>query len=231
MSERFYLGAYWGPRRERVDQCARRLARCLAGLGRHSEILAAWCLKADRTSAMESPVSMDEGELARLLRSGENRRDVNAAPIPELGFSAGLWNGDFERSVGLSTKCGAWSSAVPNSFVLNLPPAEQGAIGLHEPETAKAILGVVIEAWEPEWATWTSHYLREVQDAVVGTPVLGWATYLSFRMGIPDEGIPSDVEIEPLGPGVLVTIGESPRHVSESALLTTRSFLRAALEP
>jgi hypothetical protein len=166
-----------------------------------------------------------------LLRAGENRRDVDSSPISELGFSTGLWNGDFDRPVGLSNKCGAWSSAVPNSFVLNLPPALGTTTGLYEPETARGMLEAVVDAWEPKWATWTSHSLREAQGAQIGVPVLGWATYLSSRMGIPAEDIPQGVEIEPFRPGVLVTIGESPSQVDESALLAGRAFLSSVLEP
>ena len=37
-----YLGAYWGPRQESARACASRLARCPAGFGATSPLLAAW---------------------------------------------------------------------------------------------------------------------------------------------------------------------------------------------
>jgi hypothetical protein len=94
-------------------------------------------------------VSVDAEALTEPLRSGQNRRDVDGTSIPELGFSAGLWNGDFKRAGAFSVKCGAWSPVVPNSFVLNLPAADDGAAELYQPETAKALMRAVTGSWEP----------------------------------------------------------------------------------
>lgn len=229
MSDPFYLGAYWGPRREDPEQCADRLSRCLVGLASDSELLDAWFPKANRRSkATGAPVSVDSSALAALFRSGQNRRDADGSPIAELGLSVALWNGDFKRAVGLSVKCGAWSPVVPNSFVLSLPAADDGGSELYQPETARTMMRAVIASWEPEWATWTSHALREVQQPEPGAPVLGWATYLSSGRAVAEVGLPQGVEVEPIGAGVLLTVGRSPAEVPTSLLLATRELVGAS---
>jgi len=226
VSEPFYLGAYWGPRKEAVASCADRLAACLSGLARASELVGTWYLKANRKSEMtKAPVSIEPEALATLLQAGQNRRDVDREPILELGFSVAMWNGDYKRAVGMSVKCGAWSTVVPNSFVLSLPSIDDGAAELYAPDVAQELIRSVVTAWEPEWATFTSHSLREAQQLAPGAPVLGWATYLASRDGVSEPQVPSGVSSEPLGAGVLVRVGQDPMQLSEPVLLAARGAL------
>lgn len=167
-------------------------------------------------------------ELEELLLAGQNRRDMDRVPIPELGFSAGLWNGDFERGVGLSVNCGVWSRVVPNSFVLKLPKVGE-AVELYTAQTAMAVFRVVVDAWEPEWATWSSAALRELQGAEPPAKVMGWATYLSSRDALEDVDAPEGVEVAAAGSGVLVTVGDDPGEVSETRLLAAREALASLL--
>lgn len=225
MSSAFYLGAYWGQRHESPEACGDRLAQCLTSLASHTDVVATWYLKANRKAeATQAPVSVDADALTALLRLGQNRRDTDGTPIIELGFSAALWNGDLEHAAGLMVQCGAWSPVVSNRFVLDLPSDSDGVTELFLPETARDMLRAVINSWEPEWATWTSDALREVQKAAPGAPVFGWMTYLSSRE-VSDADVPAGVEVEPFGAGVLVTLGERPGDISESLLVASRDSL------
>ena len=101
----------------------------------------------------------------------------------------------------------------------------------------------MVECGQPDWATWTSHHLVEVQDEhvtgkssnwqalkpgdVIPTGVekpLGWATYFSTLPTHPG-GLPSGVESHQLGAGWLLTIGENPADVPADLLLAVRDVL------
>lgn len=109
--------------------------------------------------------------MRQLLDQGVNRRDVGSDVIEELGFSVGLWN-RARPAVGLSVTAGAYPSfaGVLNSVVLDFPPPEAEAMLLYDPRPAGAILEAVVESWEPDWATWTTHALRSAQGAAPCEP-------------------------------------------------------------
>lgn len=191
MDEPFYLGAYWGPRRESAAARARRLADCFARLGACSELLGSWREKVDRKEqASHTAVSSESEALRELMLAGVNRRDADGSPIDELGFSVGLWNGDREAAIGLSISCGGWASTpgVMNAFVLDLPPRLPGPTAqLYELDTALAIMRAVVEAWEPDWATLTSYELAAALDPAPREPSVGWVTFLSDRRALPGD--------------------------------------------
>jgi hypothetical protein len=93
MADRFYAGAYWGPRAESSAQCAARLEACLRSLGRSHEVLSRWYRKGtSRSAASGRPIDIDADTLESLLSGGRNRTDVGGEVIAELGFSLALWN-------------------------------------------------------------------------------------------------------------------------------------------
>lgn len=115
----FYVGAYWGSRREGLEECASRLQIGLAALAQVSPLLARWKPKG-RTRM--GPVSGDEvvaSQLVDVLGRGVNRRDADGSVIEELGWSWSAWNGLSRSPAAVSVQCGAttFSVGVLNSFV------------------------------------------------------------------------------------------------------------------
>jgi hypothetical protein len=225
MDEPFYLGAYWGPRRESVEDCAERLARCLGDLAACNDSLAQWSKKPS------GAVEVTTSSLRELLLAGVNRRDADGTPIAELGFSAGLWNGDRKVPVGLSVTCGAWTSTpgVMNAVVLDLPtPGEAPA--LYELDTARCLMRAVVEAWEPDWATLTTYELADALDAGPREPAVGWLTFLAG--GRP---VAADVPArrEELGSGALLVAAERVEDVGVARVSALAGALRSvgALTP
>jgi hypothetical protein len=230
MTEPFYLGAYWGPRGESVSACAERLTTCLLRIGSLAPLAATWYRKAGRRKdAMGSPVSVESSALRELLLAGVNRRDFGGDVINELGFSVSLWNGDSRAPVGFSVTCGAAPSTpgVMNSFVLNLPSPEAGGAQFYEPSTARALVMAVVAAWEPDWATFASHRLREAVDPAPRQPVTGWITYLSARGRRP---VPSRLGavVEQLDDGALVVSAASVDEIDTNELRGLAATLEKA---
>lgn len=219
-----YAAAYWGPRAERIDACADRALQFLEGLSQVDPSLGEWFETSDRRAdARSRPVALAREALVELLGSGRNRRDADRSVITELGFSAALWNGK-EPSVGLRIGCGKQPRTpnVKNAVVLNLPRLEE-AVGLVSPDAARGTMRILVECWEPDWATWTTHEWREEQEAADGEPVFGWMTYLNGA--VHPRGLPVGVTLEELGSGTLVVAGEAPGSVTGAGLAGLRDAL------
>lgn len=229
----FYLGAYWGPRREDDAECARRLGRCLEAIATYSPLFADWYDVRDGVTAAAPPpadwviVPRSDDSLAKRLRRGVNRRDTTGEPVHELGFSLRLWNLK-EREAGggnLSVHCGGCSEHLLNSFLLDLPP-RQIEPGVYQPPTARGLMEAVIDCWQPDWATWTSRALRRLQrrDDTAPAKPLGWATYFSARPGSAHD-LPPGAALHALGRGWLLTIGDDPADVPADLVLAVRDSL------
>lgn len=235
MAEAFYLGAYWGPRGEPVDQCAARLSRLLVSLGEVDPRLASWFKTGgSRKAALKRPVDSSVGTLQELLMVGRPRRDDDARSVmSELGFQVGLWNGQ-DVEVGLSVRCGS-PAAIPgmtsNTLVMQLPPAEGDALALYRREIALAVLRSVVTAWEPSWCTWTSDSLRSAQDVQPGEVVAGWATYVADSDGMLTDELSTRATAEQLGTGLLLLAEGDADSASDVTVLAMRTALGRALRP
>lgn len=204
MSNSLYVGAYWSARAEPVDACTARATRCLAGLSASDSLLQSWFLKASRRTASRAPIDPDV-ELAELLLRGRNHRENDNTPIEDLGYSLGLWNGDADDPTSLTIRCGV-AKTIPgesNAVVLNLPPKSERCRHLYGPGGAASLLEVLVESWEPDWATVTSNASREALGSRGGA-VLGWFTYLSARRGhVP--ALPTPFRAQTNASGTIVT--------------------------
>lgn len=85
----------------------------------------------------------------------------------------------------------------------------------------------VVEAWEPDWATFASHRLREVVDPAPRQPVTGWITYLSPRGRKP---VPTheDAVVEPAGEGVMLVTADSVDYLNGADLRGLAATLEQA---
>lgn len=220
-----YVGAYWGSRRESAAEAGDRLARCVSSLASYDPVLGAWFKRGASKAAAKIPVGLDAAALGELFAKGRNRRDFGGEVIEELGFSIGLWN-RARPAVGLSAKVGAYTTlpGILNSFVLELPALDGESASLYRPGTATAIFQAVVDAWEPDWATWTTHRLRNSQAPAPREPVIGWFTYL--RDGAVGSSM-SDIS-QPLGAGVVVRTATEFAEVDEGAVARSRQRLQRA---
>jgi hypothetical protein len=150
-----FIGAYWSQRKESRPECATRLAKLLEGIS--SEGCGdRWFLPVkSRSKEPQQVLSADKSSPAieALLRA--NNRDRDGMPIPQLGFSLYLWNGDYDRSIALHATCGAYSEFVKNSIVLELPAivVEENAA---EVQRLESLLKLFVFVWEPESAVVSS---------------------------------------------------------------------------
>lgn len=205
---RFVLGAYWGSREESLDTCARRLADCLQGLAEVSPVFDGWYRKgASKAAASREPVGRSLAQLVELLDSGRQRTDVGGDVMVELGFNAALWNRQSDSAAAWSVTCGAFPApgvGVSNAFVIDWPERAEGVTVEDDLLVAKAVMRVVVQAWKPDWATWASRAMRDLQQVPARHPALGLLTYFGPRRNLPQLDL--EVAAEPLDGGSVLVV-------------------------
>ncbi|MDY7232749.1 immunity 52 family protein [Hyalangium rubrum] len=235
MNETYYAGAYWGPRQENAEACARRAQRFFQALARHDAFFARWFLPPRSRGQVPRPLETDLPTLQETFEQNRIRNDTGGV-IQDLGFQVtadnGMQPGKQQRDHAyLRFLCGAYIDPVGNSCVLNLPATGP----LVDRVLTGPVLGEVLRAmalgWEPDWAIATSHEHREqtAQRASAGTFV-GWVMYFSQRRG-PVPPLPSPVRVEPVeGLGTLVTLTPERFTVSSPSHVELAAHVHQALE-
>ena len=109
-----FVGAYWSKRMESRAQAAARIEQFLSTIASKKESLSKWFLKGRSRAHAKTEFPIDTSSIDRALAA--NRRDVGGEPMPEVGFSFGIWNG---ADVSLAATLGAFSPYVQNSVVLS----------------------------------------------------------------------------------------------------------------
>jgi hypothetical protein len=214
--ESYYVGAYWGPRKETALECARRAELFFHMLARCDPSLAQW-YHAGRGSPRELPgwpVRPEVEELEKFLLKGRSRTDVGKEVIEDLGFMRVMWNAK-EGATDLGLRCGKYSPwGGPNYCLLN--PPRQGAARerLLRVPVLTEVLTSMATAWDPDYAMASSNEMVDLVEKEGGEVRVGWLTYLSRRLGsLPP--LPAPVRIEPVGAlGWLLTLSPEPMTAS-----------------
>jgi len=216
--ETYYAGAYWGPRKESAEECARRAAHFLNLLAPADPFLAQWYKPARRLKdARKHPLMPpDIPTLTELFRRGVNRE--RGGPVFEdLGLS--FWFGTGEGA-DLRINCGDYAGSSPNHCVLDLPDRGPNVDRLVTAAVLTHVVRSMALAWEPDWAVAMSRDYRETfAEPRRGGTFVGWVTYLSRRRGVvPPLPAPARIElVEDRGTLVVLTperfTASNPAHV------------------
>jgi hypothetical protein len=224
MDEKYYVGGYWGDRKETALECARRAELFFHMLARCDPTFAQW-YRRGRGFPRELPgypVRPEAQEWEQLFLHGRNRNDVDKGVIEHLGFSAHVWNEKKDPSRVRFT-CGGYTPWAVNTCLF-LPPHE-GPVReriLSAPVLAE-VLTSVATAWDPDFAIATSIQMLDLVRKRKGEVRVGWLTYLSRRLGaLPP--LPAPVRIESVGTlGWLLVLSpermtaSNPEHVAYTA--------------
>jgi hypothetical protein len=220
--EDYYVGAYWGPRKETALECARRAELFFHMLARCDPTFAQW-YRGGRGAPRElpgHPVRPDMQEWEQLFLRGRNRTDEGKKVIEDLGFTEYVWN-DKKIRTRLELHCGAYTPWGGPNLSLLYPPKE-GPVRerlLSAPVLAE-VLTSMATAWDPDFAMATSDAMLDLVEKRKWEVRVGWLTYLSRRLGkLPP--LPAPVRIEPVGTlGWLLVLSpermtaSNPEHVA-----------------
>ncbi|WP_326522515.1 Imm52 family immunity protein [Archangium lipolyticum] len=227
MQERYYVGAYWGPRQETALECAQRAELFFRMLARCDPSFTQW-YRAGRGFPRELPgypVPLDVKELEKLLLNSRNRTDVGKKVIEDLGFSRILWNAK-KAATEIHLSCGKYSPwGGPNVCLLYPTLESEVRERLLRAPVLTGVLTSMVKAWDPDFAMVTSgEMVSLVEKRKQKWEVrMGWLTYLSRRLGtLPP--LPAPVRIEPVDElGWLLVLSpetmtaSNPEHVAFTA--------------
>ncbi|QRN93742.1 immunity 52 family protein [Archangium violaceum] len=232
MQESYYVGAYWGPRKETALECARRAELFFHMLARSDPSFAQW-YRAGRGFPRElpgHPVHPEVKELEKLLLRSKLRTDVDKEVIEDMGFRQMVWNAKKEATE-INLYCGKHSPwGGPNSCLLK--PTREGAIRerlLRTPVLAE-VLTSMATAWDPDFAMASSDEMVSLVQKRKWEVRVGWLTYLSRRLGtVPP--LPAPVRIEPVGElGWLLVLSPEPMTASNPEHVAFTARVRELLD-
>ncbi|WP_368668605.1 immunity 52 family protein [Myxococcus sp. AB025B] len=219
MNETYYAGAYWGPREELPEACARRMAVLLTKLRTVAPSFAQWFQTGkSRHDALLRPIEPNANELEALVRRGKDR------VVKEIGFRIEAWNGvgDDHGASSFRVTCGSYAARVKNACAFTLPSQGPHADPVLTASVLAGLLRASAVAWAPDWGVATSHALGNLMDArsLKGAPRIGWAMYLANHRGtVPP--LPAPVRVEPVeDKGTLIILtperftASNPQHVA-----------------
>ncbi len=224
MFEWYYIGGYWGPRKETALECARRAELFFHMLAGCDPTFTQW-YQGERGAPRElpgHPLRPEAKEWEQLFLHGMLRTDVSKKVISEFGFRAHVWNAK-KDAARVKLHCGAYSLAGGNSCLLR--PPDEGPV--RERILSTPVLGEVltsmVTAWEPDFAVATSMEMGDLIEKQKQEVRVGWLTYLSRRLGsLPP--LPAPVRVEPVGElGWLLVLSpermtaSNPEHVAFTA--------------
>jgi hypothetical protein len=171
MPSPFFLGAYWGRRKEPQSGCVRRLAKCLQSLGELAPNCDKW-FPPESSRRESAGFQFEFGEDQQLLKYL-----VRDQQFADIGYKCAVWNGTEDpAAVGLSCHCGSYSRWVNNNFLINW---SSGLKAFLKHDRMTPILAAMALAWEPSWAGVMNSDTRDLLNAKPGRPFIDWMIYLS----------------------------------------------------
>lgn len=213
----YHAGAYWGPRKETPEECARRAELFLTSMAKVDPSFSRWFQQGrTRKEALKRPIEPNRAALEKLIHRGRDRQ------FAELGYSVWAWNGvcaDYEDS-GFHIDCGAYSEAVNNVCVCTLPTRGPDTERVLSVPVLTELVRSMVLAWEPDAAIATSAMHREkVSPKANMRNSVGWLMYFPRSRGtVPP--LPAPVRIEPVeDKGMLVVLTpdrlmpDNPEHI------------------
>jgi len=220
----YYAGAYWGPRRESPEECARRAVTFLNLMAACDPLLAQWNkIPKPRGKRRKTPLMPPElPTLTEAYRRGVNR-EPGGPPIEHLGLTVSAYNdGTGSDYASVSMRCGSYEqNSSANACILSLPSKGENAERILKAPVLAEVVRSMALAWEPDWAVAMSRTHRELDDKEGEADVwLGWVTYLARHRGtVPP--LPAPVRIEPVedrGTLIILTLERftvaNPEHVA-----------------
>jgi hypothetical protein len=232
MREDYYVGAYWGPRKETALECAQRAELFFHMLARCDPTFTQW-YRGGRGFPRElpgHPVRPEMQEWEQLFLRGRNRTDIGKKVIEHLGFSEHVWNAK-KGATYFHLHCGEYSpwGAGNNCW---MDPPKEGPVRerlLRAPALTEIITSMA-KAWDPDFAMATSIAMGDLIQKHKREVRVGWMTYLSRRLGkVPP--LPAPVLIEPVGTlGWLLVLSPEPMTASNPEHVAFTARVRELLD-
>lgn len=204
VTDQFTLASRWGDRPESASECAERLSSFLAGLATLHPSLGTWYgLTGDDEEEVPEPWPLrpDAAELERFVLACQEGAGLGFR-LPVLSDTPDM---------ALDIHCGGHLGVpgMQNRVFLHFREPAETTLERLGPGVVPGLVTAVVEAWEPEWATFISDSAWEAQGGYSHPHPIGLVTY---RTGSVEEARTEfpDLAVEAMANGFLLT---RPRSV------------------
>jgi len=183
--DRFYIGAYWHGRKEKLDVVAQKTTDYLECLSQIDDAFSHWFEKGNSKSiALNNEIQFTTEQIKHIYKKELKRGDMNVDGYSKMGFRISGWSGgDENNSLSFSISAGDDYIRIPNSCILNFPNQGQIKDKLFTSSKIMEIMKMVIVTWQPDYAVFQSSHLRDLLEA---KNYIGWITYYSNKFRLPD---------------------------------------------
>jgi hypothetical protein len=148
-SEEIVIVVQWSPRKEDVEDCAKKTILLMRDLKKISPLFQNWSnmRRTLKQNLATSLVGLDStSDIRKLLLQGQIRKDAPPRDVvPQLGFGTLLWNRDSGgKFASLNIRCGAYSLGGLNSVEIRVQPELSVCLNI---EQLTQTLKLLIEIW------------------------------------------------------------------------------------
>ena len=150
MADKYFIGIYWGNRKDDLLDCVDKVKATLDFLRSVDESFAAW-YKTSRPRKGETLVPIDtswEGVKSLLLK-GRNYNDIGEL-LKDLGYLVHLKSEkDYSKAHVFSITCGSYFEKVSNNVGLSIGKNDAYEY-LHHEDVLEKIFNRFVDIWKPE---------------------------------------------------------------------------------
>ncbi|HUK10792.1 MAG TPA: Imm52 family immunity protein [Stellaceae bacterium] len=244
---RFWLTAYWGPRRESPTDLARRFVRTLESLKPINPVFRTWYfVHRDEGVALQN---LDRQAVAALIAEHVWRAD-DGDPIPKKGYIFTALNGDEDKPRHMTVILHAGNTTSGDYFIntasLYTEPLSDENADLFTADIFKPALLAIASAWDATWCGVRSSEMNALEtptpSIVLPGPIilpprqptkfrLAWMSYLSPSFA-PLVTPPRSALVTRTAEGALLMIATEERFsVANSQHMKVARDIEAALAP
>ncbi len=184
--ETYYLGAYWQPRQEPLNNCTGRIHDFLTCIRDCDPSFSRWYpLGHSRAHTLGREISITTGSIRSLVLKGAHH-DGDGNIVEELGYHVSMWNGaaSDEEAANLSITCGSAAPSLKNACVLSLPTGGEVANRVLGLSVLQMLVRCTVLTFDPDWCVVMSRSYRDSQATwSPNEPRAGWLLYISNRLG------------------------------------------------
>ncbi|MBY0282040.1 MAG: hypothetical protein K2W94_07800 [Alphaproteobacteria bacterium] len=150
MKNNFFIGIYWGKRKEELTTCTAKIKSTLDLLSSLDNSFTLWYKTSKpRKGEVLQPVDTSSEGIKTLLLKGQNYNDVGEL-LEDLGYLIVLKSEkDFSKAHILSVICGCYFEKTPNSITLNIGK-NNAHKDLAKREVLENLYRGLIEIWKPD---------------------------------------------------------------------------------
>lgn len=177
MVDTFYIGAYWGCRKELLESVINPTLQTLKGLSELDEqFLSFYELGISRKQALQYKIIPAYEDIKRLYLKRLKKTDLDKDGYSKIGYGLSLWTGqEDDESSQISFGVGSGSERIRNRCTIKIPSEGFARERLIKLDSFKRILSLLIQTWNPDIVILTS---KELSTALDTTNKIGWVTYI-----------------------------------------------------